>query len=67
MKHKIPTDIFVHPDSGEQCLYDPATDSISTLGDDKVIQASHIEGRRQLERFREWAATVSGRRGQNDG
>ena len=58
MKYKIPTDVFIHPDSGRPCQYDPATDSISTLVGDKVIQASHIEGRRQLERFREWAGSL---------
>ncbi|MGI9293434.1 MAG: hypothetical protein ACR2PS_05575 [Pseudomonadales bacterium] len=31
MKLKIPTDVYVHPDSGKQCLYNTDSIEIETL------------------------------------
>lgn len=44
MKYKIPTDVFVHPDSGEPCRYDPDTGTVDSAHS-KVIPFRRLQAR----------------------
>lgn len=62
MKYKIPTDVFVHPHTGEQLRYDPRTSAFDTASDVAPVAIQTIGDTTRngkIARLKRWARQIT--------